>query len=164
MINDTKWTEELIENIKAKKFDELIQWIGNVNKIEEYQYQKDDFIYFINPHNLRINRIIINLVNGKIDRVGIESGLFKLPFNFIQDMFEEYKRTFNTYDAIEDEQFMFYPGKEKHKIVAIESWIPEEEQNVDHEKIEFKNISLYFSEDKIPYHYRDGWHLETKKI
>ncbi|WP_250419089.1 hypothetical protein [Pontibacter deserti] len=101
---------------------------------------------------------------AKLDSIGIEGNTFSLSFDFLRGLTEDYKRTFNTYDPILDEQYMFYPAKIEFPFVAIDSWIPEEEQKKDLENIRFKNVSFYFGKNKVPYHYRDGWILENRQI
>jgi hypothetical protein len=157
---DIQWTNELFNNYRDKKSQDLIEWLGKIS--EEEKGQNGDRALFLLPHNDRIERIIVNLEDDQINRIRIEGNPFSLPFFYLQGLTKEYKSTFNTYDAIDDQQFFFYPSKHENSITAIDSWISIEQQNNNIEDINFQTINFYFSREEEPYHFRTGW-LMIKK-
>jgi hypothetical protein len=70
-----------------------------------------------------------------------------------------YKTTFNTYDPIDGEQFVFYPMRTFNKLNGVDSWIEKELQSLPHREVTFKKINFHFDKTEIPYHFRDGWHF-----
>ncbi len=135
-----------------------MDWLGIAG---ETQLENERKTCFLTPNNTRLKRIILNYENEILSRIWMEGGEFALPFLFIAQFTDEYKRTFNYYDGLEEEQFMFYPGKTGQLITAIESWIPTEEQKKDLSEIRFSIIFFHLSKDKKPYHFKTGWHMIT---
>ena len=154
---DIDWILELFDRLKEGDANGLENWLGIINEIQSPNKQTKTS--FLTPNNLRLKRIILNYENGTLDRIALEGDTFALSFSFLLSLTEGYKRTFNTYDAIDDEQFMFYPGKPNIPIVAIESWIPPEKQTDNHRSIRFNDVYFHLNNKKVPYHFRDGWHL-----
>ncbi|TXK46794.1 hypothetical protein FVR03_10215 [Pontibacter qinzhouensis] len=161
MNSDRDWVEELIGVCEKNTLDKVIEWLGQIIRTDTDH--KKDPIYFLKPNNPRIERIIVNTQNEQLDRIGIEGNKFSLTFEFLSGLTDGYKRTFNTYDPIYDEQYMFYPTKKEFPFVAFDSWIPEEEQKKSLETIAFREVNFYFGKNKVPYHYRDGWILEDRQ-
>jgi hypothetical protein len=154
---DIDWTLQLLDKLRQGDKGSLESWLGVTTETEvSNELDKNSFL---TPNNSRLKRIILNYEDGKLDRIALEGDTFALPFSFLLSLTEEYKRTFNTYDPIDDEQFIFYPGKTDISIVAIESWIPLEKQTDNHISIQFNDIYFHLNVNKVPYHFRDGWHL-----
>ena len=162
MISDTEWTTKLLYNAENKDLRNLVDWIGL--KVETINDSENHLSFILKPYNDRISKIIVNVDNGKLERIFIPGDTFFLPFDYILGMTKEYKTTFNTYDAIDDGQFIFYPTKVLRPLIGINSWIEKAFQSQPHSKINFKNVRFYFDEKKVPIHYRDGWYFVTPLI
>ncbi|RYZ20702.1 MAG: hypothetical protein EOO16_15800 [Chitinophagaceae bacterium] len=156
MQEDLDWTLELLDNLKTKDSAALIAWLGVVESEEDDGNQR---AIAVKPSNPRLSRIVVILELGALERISLNGDAYGLPFGFLSAHAKGFKRTFNTYDPVDDEQFMFYPGWEGTPIVALESWIPPEEQTETYSSIRFRNIILHLNHRKVPYHFRDGWHL-----
>ncbi len=161
MNSDINWVKELIKVCESSTLEDVINWLGKVYETDVDH--KNDPIYFLKPNNPRIERIVVNGENDKLSRVRLEGNEFFLSLEFLSSLAEGYKRAFNTYDPIYDEQYMFYPAKTEYPFIAVSSWIPEEEQKKRSENIKFKNVNIFFGKDQVPYRYRDGWILENRQ-
>lgn len=157
MTSDIEWTEEFLQIAENKTCQELKDWIGTT--VENINDNSTHSTFILKPFNERISKVFVNSNDNKLERVNMQGDKFFLPFEYIMGLTKEYKTTFNTYDAIDDEQFIFYPTKLPRPLIGIDSWIDKEFQSNLHKEINFKNVSFYFNQSKVPIHYRDGWHF-----
>lgn len=157
MTIDIDWTNDLLSFAENKHSQALLDWAG-----ETLEHKKDSnthSTFVLRPYNNRISKVFLNLNSNKLERIYIQGDAFFLPFNYILGIVNDYKTTFNTYDAIDDEQFIFYSPNITRPLIGVDSWIEKEQQSKPHKEISFRNISFYFDENKAPIHYRDGWHF-----
>jgi retron-type reverse transcriptase len=157
MTSDIEWTNELLHIAENKSYQELLDWIGTT--LENLNDSNIHSTYILKPFNDRISKAFVNINDNKLERVYLQGDTFFLPFEYLLGETKEYKTTFNTYDAIDDEQFIFYPTKLARQLIGIDSWIDKGQQSLSHKEINFKNVSFYFDQAKVPIHYRDGWHF-----
>jgi hypothetical protein len=161
MINDIDWTTEMLDVAENKTYQDLINWIGNTLEIKENS--STHLTYVLTPKNLRISEAFVNIKNDNLTGIYIKGDTYFLPFKYLLGLSKEYKTTFNTYDPIDDEQFVFYPTKTFNKLNGVHSWIEKELQTLPHTEVTFKNVSFHFDKAEIPYHFRDGWHFINPK-
>ena len=157
MTNDIDWTTEMLNVAENKSYQDLINWIGITLEIKENS--STHLTYVLTPLNTRISKVYVNIKNDILSGIYIQGDTYLLPFEYLHGLTKEYKTTFNTYDSIDDEQFVFYPTKTFKKLNGVDSWIVKELQSLPHNEVTFKNVSFYFDKTEIPYHFRDGWHF-----
>lgn len=157
MTSNIDWTNELLNLAENKNLQALLDWAGEIVEHKEDSDTHSTFV--LRPYNNRISKIILNLDNSKLEKIYVHGDTFFLPFDYILGLINDYKTTFNTYDAIDDEQFIFYSPNITRPLIGVDSWIEKEQQLKPHKEISFRNVSFYFDETKIPIHYRDGWYF-----
>jgi len=157
MTSDIEWTNELLNIAENKSYQDLLNWLGTT--LENLNDSNTHSTFILNPFNDRISKVFVNINENKLERVHLQGDTFFLQFEYILGQTKEYKTTFNTYDAIDDEQFVFYPTKISRPLIGIDSWIDKGLKSQHHKEINFKNVSFYFDEKKVPILYRDGWHF-----
>ena len=143
MTSDIDWTNELLQIAENKSRQELLDWVGTT--LENLIDSKTQSTFVLKPFNDRILKVFVNINDNKLERIHIQGDAFFLPFGYIQGLTKEYKTTFNTYDAIDDEQFIFYPTNSPRPLIGIDSWVDKEFQSKFHKEINFKNVSFYFN-------------------
>lgn len=157
MTNDIDWTNEMLDVADNRTYQDLIHWIGTTLEIKEND--NSYLTYVLTPLNSRISKAYVNIKNEILTRVYLRGDKYSLPFEYLYGLSKEYKTTFNTYDSIDDEQFIFYPTKTFNKLNGVDSWIEKELQTLPLSEVTFKNVSFYFDKAETPYHFRDGWHF-----
>ena len=155
MTNDIDWTTEMLFIAENKSHQDLINWFGTILEIKENS--STHLTYVLTPSNTRISKAYINIKNDILSGIYIQGDTYLLPFEYLYGLIKEYKTTFNTYDPIDDEQFIFYPAKTFKRLTGVDSWIEKKLQSLPHTDITFKNVSFYFDKNEVPYHFRDGW-------
>ena len=161
MTNDIDWTTDMLSVAEDKTYQDLITWIGTTSEIRENS--STHLTYVLTPSNPRIYIAYVNIKNDTLSGIYIEGNAYFLPFEYLYKLTKEYKTTFNTYDRIDDEQFIFYPANNFKKLNGVDSWIKKEFQSLPHSEIAFRNVSFYFDKNEIPHHFRDGWHFINPK-
>lgn len=119
MISDIDWTTELLHIAENKSYQELLEWIGTT--LENLNDSNTHSTFILKPFNDRISNVLVNINDNKLERVYVQGDPFFLPFEYLQGQTKEFKTTFNTYDAIDDEQFIFYPTKLVRQLNGIDS-------------------------------------------
>jgi len=157
MTNDINWTTEMLNVAENKGYQDLINWVGTTLEIQETN--STHLTYLLTPSNDRISKAYVNIKDNVLYGIYLQGDAYFLPFEYLYGLTKEYKTTFNTYDPIDDEQFVFYPTKTFGKLNGIDSWIEKELQSLPHKEVTFKNVSFHFDKSEIPYHFRDGWHF-----
>ena len=157
MTNDIDWTTEMLDVAENRTYQDLINWIGTTLELKENS--STHLTYVLTPANTRISKAYVNIKNDIISGIYIQGETYFLPFKYLYGLSKEYKTTFNIYDPIDDEQFVFYPTKTFKKLNGVDSWIEKGLQTLPHNELTFKYVSFYFDKTEIPYHFRDGWHF-----
>lgn len=157
MISDIDWTTEMLDLAETTTYQGLINWIGTTLEIQTNS--STHLTYFLTPFNDRISKAYVNIKDNVLYSIYLHGDTYFLPFEYLYGLTKEYKTAFNTYDSVDEEQFVFFPTKTFGKLNGIDSWIEKEFQTLPHNAVTFKNISFYFDKTEIPYHFRDGWHF-----
>ncbi|SFQ83434.1 hypothetical protein SAMN04515668_4965 [Hymenobacter arizonensis] len=157
MQNDSDWLQEQVRNWATLGLADLLTSLGTpVNK-----HAEDPELHVLVPHNPRLHRVAVRTREGRVRLISLEGPPFAVPLPVVQAWTREYRRTINTYDAIDDEQFFFYPALPGLPFVAVESWVPPAERRADHQQVVFNELTFYCAVEPghVPFHFRDGWHF-----
>jgi hypothetical protein len=158
MQNDSDWLLQQVRSWAGLNAAELLAGLGTPATGDA----QDPDLHVLVPHNPRLRRAVVRTVEGRVLRVGLEGPPFAVPLPVVATLTKAFRRTFNTYDPIDDEQFFFYPAHAGLPFVALESWVAPARQRADAQQVLLGELLFHFGTDEIPFHFRDGWHLAPR--
>ena len=155
MQNDSDWLLEQVRSWATASLDELLKGLGTPVAGDA----QDPNLHVLVPHNPRLHRAVVHTVEGRVLRIILEGPPFAVPVPVVATLTKEFRRTFNTYDPVDNEQFFFYPAHAGLPFVAVESWVAPAQQRADARQVLLCELLFHFGTDETPLHFRDGWHL-----
>jgi hypothetical protein len=158
MQNDSDWLREQVRNWATASLAELLQGLGTPVAGD------DPDLHVLVPHHPRLHRAVVRTHDGRVRTIGLAGPSFAVPVPVVQAWSRECRRTFNTYDDVDDEQFFFYPALPGLPFVAVESWVPPAQQRAEAAEVLLSELTFHCAAgpDEAPFHFRDGWHLAPR--
>ena len=157
MENDSDWLLEQVRSWATTSLAELLTGLGSPVAGDG----QDPNLHVLVPHNPRLHRVVVRTHEGRVRVIGLDGPPFAVPLPVVRAWTRECRRTFNTCDDIEDEQFFFYPALPGLPFVAVESWVPPAQQGAASEHVLLSELTFhcYVEPGEVPFHFRDGWHF-----
>jgi len=158
--NDSDWLREQVQGWAILSLAELLSSLGTPVAGDA----QDPNLHVLVPHNPRLHRVVVRTHEGRVRVIGLDGPPFAVPLPVVVRAWTQgCWRTFNTYDAIYDEQFFFYPALPGLPFVAVESWVPPAQQRADEQQVELSELTFYCDVEpgQVPIHFRDGWHFSA---
>ncbi|WP_092679076.1 hypothetical protein [Hymenobacter arizonensis] len=159
MQNDSDWLRAQVRGWATLSLAELLSSLGTPVAGDS----PDPNLHVLVPHNPRLHRVTVYAREGRVRVIGLHGPPFAVPMPVVRAWTQGCWRTFNTYDAIYDEQFFCYPALLGLPFVAVESWVPPAQQRADEQQVLFSKLTFYCAIEPghVPVHFRDGWHFSA---
>ena len=158
MQNDSEWLREQVRGWDTLSLAELLLSLGTPVAGDG----QDPNLHVLVPRNPRLHRVVVRTHEGRVRVIGLDGPPFAIPVPVVQAWTRECRRTFNTYDDVDDEQFFFYPARPGLPFAAVESWVAPDQQRADSQQVLLSKVAFHFGTDRLPFHFRDGWHLAPR--
>lgn len=157
MQNDSDWLLQQVHSWAGLNASDLMASLGTPGTVDTQNPTRQ--VHVLVPHHPRLHRAVVCTAEERVLRVMLEGPPFAVPVPVVATLTQEFRRTFNTYDPVDDEQFFFYPAHAGLPFVAAESWVAPAQQRDDAQQVLLRKIWFHFGADQLPFHFRDGWHL-----
>ena len=153
--SDGDWLLEQVQGWSVLGLAELLQSLGSPGAVAP----PDQDLHVLVPLNPRLHRVVVRTLEGRVRLIGLNGPPFAVPLPVVQALTTGFRRAFNTYDPIDDEQFFFYPAHSSLPFAAVESWVTPDQQRANSQQVMLSKLTFHFGADQVPFLFRDGWHL-----